>query len=123
MKRVVWVALNVLFGLMFLFSLIVQYNDPDPLLWMVVYGLAGVACALALRSKRSWMLPAAVALAAIAWAATLAPDAAGVRPAEMFAEFEMQDEAVEVAREMFGLLIVAAWMLVLVIAGARRKSK
>jgi hypothetical protein len=123
MKRALWIALNILFALMFLFSVIVQYNDPDPLLWMCIYGAAALACVLALRRTRSWLLPAAVALLALVWAATLAPHVGGVRPADMFAEFEMQDEAIELAREMFGLLIVAGWMLVLVIDGARQTKR
>ncbi len=33
----------------FLFSVAVQYNDPDPIRWMLVYGLAALACILKLR--------------------------------------------------------------------------
>jgi hypothetical protein len=117
-----WIGLNVLFALMFLFSVVVQINDPDPLLWMAIYAAATVACVLALRQRRSWIPPAAVALVALVWAATLAPHVGGVRPADMFAEFEMKDESIELAREMFGLLIVAAWMVVLVVDGVRQKK-
>jgi hypothetical protein len=88
---------------------------------MGLYAAASVACVLALRAERSWWFPAAIALLALVWAATMAPHTSGVRPADMFAEFEMKDEAIEVAREMFGLLIVAGWMFVLVIEGVRRR--
>ena len=44
----------------FLFSVAVQYNDPDPIRWMLVYGLAALACILKLRGRLSWYFPAAV---------------------------------------------------------------
>ena len=34
--------LALLFGIAFLVFIVVQYNDPDPALWMVIYGLAAV---------------------------------------------------------------------------------
>jgi membrane-bound ClpP family serine protease len=43
--------LALLFGLVFLSFVIVQYNDPDPLTWMVIYGIASVSCFLAAYDK------------------------------------------------------------------------
>ena len=62
----------------FLFSVAVQYNDPDPIRWMLVYGLAALACVLKLRGRLSWYFPAA-ALGAVAlvWAASIAPRVIG----------------------------------------------
>jgi hypothetical protein len=40
MKTKIWRAANLLMLLMFLFSVVVQYNDPDPFLWMTIYALA-----------------------------------------------------------------------------------
>jgi hypothetical protein len=109
----------------FLFSVAVQYNDPDPIRWMLIYGLAALACILKLRRQLSWYLPAAVGAAAFGWAASLAPGVVGKTTfGEMFQSFEMINSVVEEAREMGGLLIVAAWMGVLVATsqGERRKS-
>jgi hypothetical protein len=38
----------------------------------------------------------------------------------MFQEFEMKDIHVEESREMYGLIIVALWMLAVTLASARR---
>lgn len=115
--------LNYVMIAAFLFSVIVQYNDPDPFWWMLIYGLAGAACVLALRRRGGWMFPAAVGGAALAWALTLAPSVLGrVRFGELFEAFEMKDARVEVGREFGGLMIVAVWMAMLVIDW-RRKAK
>jgi hypothetical protein len=106
--------LNYLMLGLFVFSLIVQYNDPDALRWMTIYGLAAVACIVALKRPAHWLLPGALGLLALGWAGTLALRVWGqVGLGELFEAWEMKDERVEEAREMGGLLIVAAWMLVL----------
>jgi Transmembrane family 220, helix len=100
----------------FLFSVAVQYNDPDPFRWMLIYGMAALACVLKLLGRLAWYLPAAVGVAAFGWAASLAPGVIGKTTfGEMFQEFHMINTVVEEAREMGGLLIVAAWMGVLVV--------
>jgi hypothetical protein len=44
-------VLNLLFIALFLFSAVVQYNDPDPYLWMPIYLYGAALCFLALRKK------------------------------------------------------------------------
>jgi hypothetical protein len=106
--------LNALLLAMFVFSLIVQYNDPDPWLWMSVYGVAAGACLLAFRRPAHWQIPGVLALTSGLWAATIAPRVLGrVAFGELFEAWEMKDLRVEEAREMGGLLIVAVWMSVL----------
>ena len=100
----------------FLFSVAVQYNDPDPIRWMLVYGLAALACVLKLRGRLPWQFPAALGAAAFGWAASIAPRVIGKTTfGDMFQSFHMINAVVEEAREMGGLLIVAAWMGVLVL--------
>ncbi|MCG3143114.1 MAG: hypothetical protein HONDAALG_00435 [Gammaproteobacteria bacterium] len=116
--------LNYLMTAAFLFSVVVQYNDPDPARWMLIYGLACAACVLAIRGRLKWIFPAAVGIAALAWAMTLAPDVIGkVAFGELFEAFEMKDERVEVAREFGGLLIVAFWMAALTLHSLRKRKK
>ena len=118
-----WKVLNGLMTAAFLFSVAVQYNDPDPVRWMAIYGAATVVCVLAIMGRGRWMLPAAIGLIALIWALTLAPQVIGkVRFGELFEAFEMKDERVEVAREMGGLLIVAFWMAVSAIAFWRQHA-
>lgn len=111
-----WTAANVVFALVFVFSAVVQWNDPDPYVWVVVYGAAAAACVQAIRRRNRVWLPAAVGLVALAWAASFAPGVLGeVEFLEMFGAFEMESVAIEESREMYGLLIVAGWMAVLVV--------
>ena len=118
-----WKILNGVMAAAFLFSVVVQYNDPDPVWWMAIYGAAAAVCVLEIAGRGHWPLPAIVGLAALAWALTLAPAAIGkVRFGELFEAFEMKDARVEVAREMGGLLIVAFWMAVSAIVLWRQRK-
>jgi hypothetical protein len=40
-------VLNLVLAVMFLLFSFVQINDPDPVLWILIYGLMAVACVLA----------------------------------------------------------------------------
>jgi Transmembrane family 220, helix len=113
--RAWFVAIQSVMTAAFVFSVAVQYNDPDPLPWMGIYGAAAVASAWAALRPRGypWPFPAAVGTVALVWSFFLLPQVVGkVRLAELFASWEMKSPRVEVAREAGGLLIVAAWMAV-----------
>lgn len=105
---------NLLMAALFVFGAAVQLNDPDPLRWIAVYLAGAGACLLAYRRPEALALPALVALVCLAWAASLSPHVVGRVPfLEMFGAWEMKNLAVEESREMYGLLIIAGWMLVL----------
>ena len=124
LRRGLWTAANVIMLLAFLFSVAVQYNDPDPLRWMAVYGAAAAVCCAELVRRTRLGYPLAVALVALGWAATIAPRVLGVvRFADMFAEFEMKNAGVEESREMYGLLIVAVWMGLVALATGLRSAR
>jgi hypothetical protein len=107
----------------FIFSVVVQYNDPDPIAWMAIYGAAAVVCGLEIRRRSSWWAPAAILVIALVWGLGLAPHVIGVVPfTEMFSAFEMKDAGVEESREMYGLWIIAAWMAAVAVAAWRRRS-
>jgi len=105
---------------MFLFSAAVQVNDPDPLVWMAIYGAAAVVCGLEIRRRTPAWAPVAVALVALVWAGSLYYRAQDVPISSLFAEWEMQNVRIEEAREMYGLLIVGTWMIVIAAVGWRR---
>ena len=44
-------AFNIIFCLLFVFSAALQYNDPDPYVWMPIYMYGAVLCWLAFRNK------------------------------------------------------------------------
>ena len=112
-------VLTVLMALCFLLAVALQYNDPDPVQWMAIYGAAALACVLAL-ARRLWRWYAVgVAVVAAVWAATLAPAVIGhVAPRDLFGKAGMLTPRVEEAREMLGLVIVVVWMAVLTAWGA-----
>jgi hypothetical protein len=111
---IAWKVADVVFLLLFAMSVFVQVNDPDPFVWMAIYGAAAVACVLALVGRLPRWLPMVVALVAILWATTILPRVLGKVPfLDMFAAWEMKDIGVEESREMYGLFLVAGWMLVL----------
>ncbi len=44
-------VLNIFFIILFLFSAAVQYNDPDPYIWMPIYLYGALLCFLALKKR------------------------------------------------------------------------
>jgi hypothetical protein len=105
---------NAVMGLVFLLAAAVQYNDPDPVPWMLVYGAAMFACVLALLRREHRHVAGLTGAVALVWALILLPRVAGqVAPGEMFREAGMATLEIEEAREALGLLIVVLWMVVL----------
>ena len=116
--------LNLVFAVAFLLAALVQYNDPDPWLWIGMYLLA-LACALAFhRDRLHPRFGLAVALLALAWALTLIPTVVSHPPAlsDVFADVKMYGPGVEEAREAGGLLLVAGWIGTLSLVGRRRRK-
>ena len=111
-----WMLANAIIMLLFIFAGAVQFNDPDPFVWMGIYGLAAVVCGLEIRRPAPVWAPVALALIALFWAGTIYYRVRGVSIGSLFAEWEMRDLRIEEAREMYGLAIVGIWMVVIVIA-------
>lgn len=119
-------VLAAIWGVLFLFGAAVQFNDPDPVRWAAIYTAAAAACLAAARRRavariaalplpielwlRLW-LPLAVGVVALGWALSMLPTAFGRVPFPLlFKELSMASVAVEEAREMYGLFIIAAIM-------------
>ncbi len=120
-REIMWRAADWIMLLAFVLSIAVQYNDPDPFPWVVVYAVAAGACVLGLLGRGPWSYPALVAVGSIAWAASIAPRVVGAVPfRDMFGAFEMESAGIEESREMYGLLIIAAWMTVLAVRARPR---
>jgi hypothetical protein len=109
-------ACNWLMAVLFGLSAALQYNDPDPLSWIALYAAAAAACVLWGLRRVAWPVAALVAAIALAWAALLLPDVLGhVGPSDLFLRMSEKGGRVEIGREIGGLLIVTAWMLVLLV--------
>jgi hypothetical protein len=100
------------FAAFFLFSTVVQYNDPDPLRWMLLYGSAAVVSAWAAAARLRPLVPLVIAAPALLWAMTLAPSVARQLPSllDLTGSLKMMAPGVEETREALGLMLVAIWM-------------
>ena len=119
----IWTVANALMLLMFVFSTVVQFNDPDAPVWIGVYAAAAVLSGLEIRRRAPFWGALALTLIAASWSAYISVRVNGVRIASLFAQWEMKDIHVEEAREMYGLLIVAAWMAAIAVAIRRRARR
>ncbi len=118
--RKIWKVGEWVMLLAFLFSIVVQFNDPDPFAWIAIYGLAAGASVLGLLGRGHWACPAVVGLVAAVWAARIAPGVLSQVPfLAMFGAFEMENAGIEESREMYGLVFIATWMVVLAVRAAR----
>lgn len=90
---------------------IVQYNDPDPLLWMVLYAVTALACVL-YHLKR--LPPAAAAgWGALALLMGLYLAYRVISQGQFFFDEE--------GREMMGALLIMLWMAVLYVRGRKQE--
>lgn len=98
---------------LYLVSVGLQYNDPDPIRWMLIYGAAAVASTFL--PLRRWAIPFAfvVAAAALIWAVVLTPEIWGrVGFTDLWRKMSEKGGAVEVEREIGGLVIVVGWLVI-----------
>ncbi len=125
MNAIFRLANGIICALLFL-SAAVQWNDPDPLRWIAVYGAAFLVClVVALRGRIPAAVPMVVAVIALGWAALVIGEGPSLSAyARMFGSWEMRAPAVEEAREATGLLITGSWLVVVAVAQTRaRKAK
>ena len=98
----------------FALSAVVQYNDPDPIPWMMVYVSALALCVGWHRGRLPWWFFAAAAAASVVASltiATMVPAGADVWIA--VGDWHMSEAGSELIRESGGLGLVATWMAVL----------
>ncbi len=105
----------------FLLSVAVQFNDPDPLLWISLYGLAaGISLAAALgRISLPWC---AGALLLFLGATALWLPSLGDSRSEAFTSFRMKAARDEAPREAGGLLLCTGWTLYLTVRAWRKRT-
>ena len=99
-RPVVTWAMAVLFCL----AAVVQYNDPDPWLWIGIYTASVLITVwFATRTTMRASVPAIAASLALSGAAYLSTKVIGIQPL-----YESEE-----GREMMGLLIVGIWFLLM----------
>ncbi|WP_336514736.1 transmembrane 220 family protein [Pollutibacter soli] len=120
--------LNVFFVIIFVISAGLQYNDPDPYIWIPIYLYAAVLCWLAVRGKyhpKAYLLGIVVYLA---YAAYLFFDKNGVlswaeehHAESLVTTMKASKPWIEETREFGGLLILTIAMLINWIYSRNRK--
>lgn len=106
-KALAWV-MAALLGV----CVVLQYNDPDPVRWMVMYGAGAVVSALLPFKKPLAGLGILVGLIAAAWAIYLIQSVWGVIAlSDLPNKMSEKGGAVEAGREAGGLVIEAVWLL------------
>ncbi len=96
-------------GILFLAFAYLQMNDPDPALWVIIYGTVGVVCILAALRGVSKRLLLAFIFILLIYAATLIPGfftwLTGPDKEEIFGEMIYDRPYIEETREFLGLLM------------------
>ena len=101
---------NSIFAILFLGFAALQYNDPDPLVWILIYGAMSGVCFMAIRGKYYKPLMIGLAAVYIVYAALLSPALLTWLNSDdrslLFDDLaKMQYPYIEETREILGLII------------------
>ena len=104
---------------LFLLSVAVQWNDPDPWLWMPIYGLAALLAGQGAAGRLPFAANAAALVLYLVLFAIWAPSLVGARH-QAFESWHMQAPEDEAPREAGGLALCAVWSAIQTLAARRR---
>ena len=109
--------INIFFALLFLLFVGVQYNDPDPLLWMVIYGIVAaffILAVLGIRPKKIMLATIVIgALYSLIYISGVYDWFTIGQPGEIVASMKVDKMYVEESREFFGLWIALGALIFL----------
>lgn len=106
---------------LFAVCVVLQYNDPDPIRWMIIYGLAMGISALLPFDRRVTLAAFAVGAFALVWAAILISGIWDkVELSDVVGKMSEKGGAVEEEREAGGLLIEGIWLVLAAVYRRRR---
>ena len=109
----VFSCLNWLVIAAFASSAAMQLNDPDPAIWVAIYGMATAAAGLHGRWTYAVLLAPLSTLCAAAMAWPIRGSFSVVPVWELVQNLGMRTTAVEESRELGGMLLIIGWMIVL----------
>jgi hypothetical protein len=118
--RTAWIVANVVAIGTFLLFAALQINDPDPWLWIPIYAVPALLSGLALAGRLPRWAPFVVAPLAVLATLPLLPTGIHADPGKVVSDMGMHAAGVEEAREAIGLLLIAAWCVVLGVVRAPR---
>ncbi len=100
--RLLFTILTILFALLFVISAGLQYNDPDPFIWISIYGAATILSVFYLFGRLNrWILLAVASMAFLGFLYMYPTNFEG------FAVGKGDPKNIEEGREAFGLLFIA----------------
>jgi hypothetical protein len=114
-------VVNLVMAILFAISAALQYNDPDPIQWFLIYAAAAVVSGMvALRRRFPSVLPIVVGLVAVVWSVWIMTHMhGGFAWHQLAEEMHASTPTIEESRESLGLLIVAVWMFVVALGRKR----
>jgi hypothetical protein len=122
--------INIIFIVLFLFFAALQYNDPDPYVWMPIYLYAALLCLLFTMNKYKVWYYIAGLLVYGTYAIYLFFDKDGVlgwiqnhNAESLVQSMEPGKPWIEETREFFGLVILIVVLLINMLAATLRKNK
>lgn len=120
---------NIVFCVLFILFAALQYNDPDPYIWMPIYLYASALCYFAARQRFYPKAYLVGILVYAAYAALLLFDKTGVidwvtehHAESMVQTMKAEKPWIEESREFFGLVILIVVLAVNWIYGSRRTT-
>jgi hypothetical protein len=121
-------VLNLILAVMFMLFAFVQVNDPDPILWIILYGILAVICILAAFRIYSKIFNAILMVGLAAYSASLFD---GLKEwmeqadkSVLFDDVAKMDHLyIEESREFLGLMICIAVLIFQFIAAIQAKSR
>jgi hypothetical protein len=122
-------ALNIFFIILFVLSAALQYNDPDPYLWMPIYLYGALLCFLALKKRYRPALYIFGLVIYAGYAIYLLLDANGLLSwindhdaEDIFQSMKATKPWIEETREFFGLAILIIALVVNMVWLSRSKN-
>ena len=110
---------NIFFIALFIFSAALQYNDPDPFVWIAIYLYGAVLCYLAIKEKYKPVLYIAGLTIYLAYAIYLFGDPQGVQSwwldhngESIVQSMKAEKPWIEETREFFGLMILVVVLVI-----------
>lgn len=105
---------NIILAIVFITFAALQYNDPDPYIWMFVYGVTALLCINVAMGRNFRLGNITVIIFSVIWMVLLIPQLVEWIVGGMSSSASGNSENtvhVELAREFFGLLITILTML------------
>jgi glucan phosphoethanolaminetransferase (alkaline phosphatase superfamily) len=120
---------NYVMGGLFIISAALQFNDPDPYLWITIYGVAALLAYMNIVNKHDRLSHLGMLLACLIYGFTLVFKKDGViswfndhQAESLVQSMKATKPWIENAREFGGLMIIAVFLVINLILEKRKTS-